>query len=422
MITKQQHRRLRQEYARTQNMSLSALKADVDRKTARKYIDHHETPQELQEPHDWRTRADPLVAVWPQAASLLAEVPELEAKTLFEYFLTQAGSGLEACHLRTFQRRVQHWRGTHGPEQDVMFDQRRQPGELMEMDWTHPGELEVTVQGQPLEHLLCHGVLAYSNWQWASRCQSESFLSLVAGLQACLGKLGKVPRHLATDNSSAATHEIESGKRSFNPEYLDLCEHYDVLPLTINVGCPNEQGDLESANRHLKRRMEQHLLLRGSRDFTSAAAYDGFVGGIMEAANGRRQRHVEEELAVMRAIASDAFGGVPGTAGAGEFQQHDPGAEHQLFGAVPPGWAVGAGGTIRGGVAGVPRAGGGGDTATAEGGPRCSNRLPTRCRPLAAQTRGLPKLPAPGAVVPQSGVPRGVRSVGGGLRPSGGRH
>ena len=84
-----------------------------------------------------------------------------------------------------------------------MFDQRRQPGELLQIDWTHPGELEVSVQGQPFEHLLCHGVLAYSNWQWASRCQSESFLSLVAGFQACVWKLGRVPRHLSTDNSSA---------------------------------------------------------------------------------------------------------------------------------------------------------------------------------------------------------------------------
>lgn len=301
MITKQHWGRLRQEYARTQNMSLTALRADVDRKTARKYVQCNQTPAELQEPHSWRTRADPLEKVWPVAEKMLTDVPELEAKTLFDYFLGQPGNGLEESHLRTFQRRVQHWRGTHGPEQDVMFDQRRQPGELLQIDWTHPGELEVSVQGQPLEHLLCHGVLAYSNWQWASRCQSESFLSLVAGFQACVGKLGRVPRHLSTDNSSAATHEIESGKRSYNPDYLDLCDHYSISPVTINVACPNEQGDVESANRHLKRRIDQQLLLRGSRDFASPEAYDGFVGGILEAANARRERHVIEELNVMRA-------------------------------------------------------------------------------------------------------------------------
>ena len=302
MITKQHWGRLRQEYARTQNMSVAALRADVDRKTARKYVQCNQTPAELQEPHSWRTRTDPLEQVWPAVEKMLSEVPELEAKTLFDFFLGQPGNGLEESHLRTFQRRVQHWRGTHGPEQDVMFDQRRQPGELLQIDWTHPGELEVRVQGQPFEHLLCHGVLAYSNWQWASRCQSESFLSLVAGFQACVWKLGRVPRHLSTDNSSAATHEIDRGKRSYNPDYLDLCEHYSIYPVTINVACPNEHGDVESANRHLKRRIDQQLLLRGSRDFASPEAYDVFVGGVLEAANARRQRHLTEELAVMRAL------------------------------------------------------------------------------------------------------------------------
>ena len=63
------------------------------------------------------------------------------------------------------------------------------------------------------------------------------------------------------------------GKRAYNPDYLDLCTHYDLSPLTINVGCPNEQGDVESANRHLKRRLDQHLLLRGSRDFASVVLF-----------------------------------------------------------------------------------------------------------------------------------------------------
>lgn len=127
--------------------------------------------------------------------------------------------GLNAGHLRTFQRRVQQWRATRGPEQSVMFGQQRPPGEALQVDWTHPGDLEVSVQGRPLEHLLCHGVLPHSNWQWALRCQSESFLSLLRTLQACLGMLGRAPRFLSTDNSSSATHEVAEGKRGYNKAY-----------------------------------------------------------------------------------------------------------------------------------------------------------------------------------------------------------
>ena len=110
MITDKQCGRLRREFARTHNMSQSALKAGIDRKTARKYLQTQASPEQLQKPHRWRTRTDPLAEVWPQARAMLAEAPELEAKALFEYLAAQPGSGLKPGHLRTFQRRVRQWR------------------------------------------------------------------------------------------------------------------------------------------------------------------------------------------------------------------------------------------------------------------------------------------------------------------------
>jgi transposase InsO family protein len=134
---------------------------------------------------------------------------------------------------------------------------------------------------------------------------SESFLSLVAGLQAAFHQLGKSPPCLITDNSSAATHELEAmpGRpRGYNSNYLELCTHYDLTPMTIHVGCPHEQGDVESLNGHFKRRLKQHLLLRGSREFASVEQYDEFVRGVVRAANAKRQKRLAEELACMRPL------------------------------------------------------------------------------------------------------------------------
>ena len=209
MITNQQYKRLMSEYKKTDNVRDSAMKADVERHTARKYIEAGKSPAELQAQHTWRTRPDPLDKIWKEVAAMLQDAPELEAKTLFEYFLDRPGSGLEEGHLRTFQRRVRHWRATQGPEREVFFAQEQQPGQLLQLDWTYARELKVTIQGEELDHLFCHCVLPYSNWQWATRCISESFLSLVSGLQAALVQLGKCPPYLVTDNSSAATHELE---------------------------------------------------------------------------------------------------------------------------------------------------------------------------------------------------------------------
>jgi hypothetical protein len=305
MITNRQYQRLMSEYEKTGKLMVSAMKADMHPQTARKYIKAAKAPGQLQKPHTWRTRPDPLEKVWPEVARMLRDAPELEAKTLFEHFLARPDSGLEEEHLRTFFRRVRHWRATEGPDQEVFFAQERKPGQLLQLDWTYARELEVTINGEVLDHLFCHCVLPYSDWQWATRCISESFLSLVSGLQAALQQLGGCPECLGTDNSSAATHELESmsGRpRAFNSEYLELCTHYDLTPVTINVDCPHEQGDVESQNRHLKRRLEQHLILRGSRDFNSLEAYDGFVEAILRSANAKRRTKLDEELAALKPL------------------------------------------------------------------------------------------------------------------------
>jgi len=305
MITQQQYKRLMSEYEKTGKIVLSAMKADIDRHTARKYIEAGKGPAELQAKHTWRTRPDPLAKIWDEAVRMLQAAPELESRTLFEHFLARPDSGLESGHLRTFFRRVRQWRATQGPEREVFFAQEQRPGELIQLDWTYARELRVTIQGELLDHLFCHCVLPYSNWEWANRCISESFLSLVGGLQAAFKQLGKSPPCLGTDNTSAATHEIEQlpGRpRGYNSDYLELCTHYDLKPLTINVNCPHEHGDVESQNGHLKRRLEQRLLLRGSRDFSSLEQYDAFVEGVLQAANAKRQKRLAEELACMRPL------------------------------------------------------------------------------------------------------------------------
>jgi transposase len=304
MITNKQYQRLMSEYEKTGKVVVSAMKADVHPQTAAKYIEAAKPPAELQAKHSWRTRPDPVAGIWPHAQQMLEQAPELEAKELFEYLRSMYGEEdkVESGALRTFQRRVLRWRLQHGRDKEVFFEQEHLPGRVMQLDWTNANELRVTVRGQDLPHLLCHSVLTYSNWEWATRCQSESLLSLRHGLQESLHQLGAVPERLQIDNSSAATHRVGSGGREFNPDFLSLAKHYGMKPRTIGIDCPDQNGDVESQNGHLKRRLEQHLLLRGHRDFESVEAYDGFVVGVMDKANHPRRARLAEEYKVMRPL------------------------------------------------------------------------------------------------------------------------
>jgi transposase len=301
VVTRTQLTRLVSERNQGKTISMSAMKAGMSRKTAGKYLQQDNAMEQQKVAHTWRTRKDPLEEIWPEALAMLRDAPELEAKALFEHLAHKCGDKIKAGLLRTFQRRVRSWRLAEGPEKEIFFTQDQKPGKTLAVDWTDMGGVGVTVEGKILAHKLFHAVLPYSNWEWAIRAKSESSLSLRGGLKATLGRLGRVPQELLTDHSSTATHQIKRGisERGFNEEYLGICAHYGIKPRTINVGRPQENGSCESSHGHLKRRITQHLLLRGSRDFSSEEEYDIFLIGVLESANKQRTVRLNEELAVM---------------------------------------------------------------------------------------------------------------------------
>ena len=65
-------------------VGLAAIRAGMDRKTARKYVNGGKLPSELVAPRAWRTRGDPFAEHWTEVEERLKDSPGLEAKTLFE--------------------------------------------------------------------------------------------------------------------------------------------------------------------------------------------------------------------------------------------------------------------------------------------------------------------------------------------------
>jgi hypothetical protein len=293
------------------HIGLAAMRAGVDRKTARRYARGGKLPSELVEPRDWRTHEDAFVEDWPELEAMLGESPALEAKTLFEVLLEKYPGRYEAGQLRTLQRRVKAWRAERGPDKDVVLAQLHRPGEAAQTDFTWTTELAVTVAGQAFVHMLCVFVLPYSNWRWASVCLSESIAAIRHGIQRALFQLGRVPEWHQTDNSTAATHRIPdgksvvaegSGKRPFNEDYLAIMRHFGMKPRTTEVAAKEQNGDVEAANGALKRALEQALLVRGSRDFKTPNAWQSFVDDVMRKANRGRGRRVAEDMDAMREL------------------------------------------------------------------------------------------------------------------------
>jgi hypothetical protein len=305
--TDAQVRKLMEEFSKDGRVELAGLKAGMSRKTAAKYLRLGQLPSALAKPRGWRTRPDPFAAHWSEMAERLSDAPELEARALFEDLLEQHPDRYHAGQLRTFQRRVKQWRAQEGPARSVFFAQEHRPGEASQTDFTWMSELGVTIRGEAFPHMLCHLVLPYSNWEWGTVCHSESMAALTRGVQEALFRLGRVTEYHQTDNSTAATHELggDEGGRGFNEDYLALMRHLGMKPRTIGVGEKHQNGDVESMNGATKRRIHQHLLLRGSRDFDSVEQYERWLWDVFEKANGLRMKRVAEELEVMGVLQVD---------------------------------------------------------------------------------------------------------------------
>jgi hypothetical protein len=298
-----QVRKLMEEYNKHGIIKTASMMSGMDRKTGSKYIKSGVLPSDIASGlRCYRTREDPFEEDWPTVKLMLKSAPSLQAKFVFAWLQEQNPDRYEPGQVRTLQRKFKHWFATEGPDKETFFGQQHRPGEAMQMDFTNCNELGITINKERFDHLLCHCVLPFSNWEWTKVCLSESLMALRKGVQSALFQLGKYPEFLQTDNLSAATHELGEGSRGFNEQYKEFVHHFKMKPRKIGVGKCNQNGDVESSNGVLKRCLEQYLLLRGNRNFVSVEVYEKWVQGIAQKNNELRKTKVTEELKHMNDV------------------------------------------------------------------------------------------------------------------------
>jgi len=281
-------------------LAVAAAKSGMDEETARKYKKLGRLPSQVKKPHNWRTHPDPFREVWEEAKDFL-DNPGLEAKALFEHFQRKYSDKFQDGQLRSFQRKVKIWRATEGPGKEVYFPQKHFPGDLSESDFTHMKPLGITIAGELFIHLIYHFVLTWSNWETGSICFSESLEALSEGFQNAFWELGGVCKRHRTDRLSAAVYK-ECNPEEFTTRYKGLLNHYGIHGEKINPGHANENGDIEQRHNRLKKALNQALILRGSRNFSSREEYKRFLKKIFNQLNSGRLKKLKEELKEFRRL------------------------------------------------------------------------------------------------------------------------
>ena len=295
--------RLFMKHRSTDPIPVAAARAGFSAATGYRIAQDPRPPSEKRAPRE-RRRPDPLADVFDaEVVPMLTASPGLRPIAILEELLRrhpELGAGIR----RTLERRIRQWRALHGPEREVIFRQIHEPGRMGLSDFTDMTGLGVTVAGQPLVHRLYHFRLTFSGFEHAHVVlQGESFVALAAGLQDALWALGGAPREHRTDSLSAAFRNIAPEvEEDWTERYAALCAHYGMAASRNNRGVAHENGAIEAPHGHLKRAVEDALLLRGSRDFDTVAAWRAFIDGLVGRRNARNRKRIDAERTVLRPL------------------------------------------------------------------------------------------------------------------------
>jgi transposase len=99
-------------------------------------------------------------------------------------------------------------------------------------------------------------------------------------LQNGFWRSGGVPASHLTDSLSAA-FKNHCEETLLTERYAKLYKHYGVNATHNNKGSAHENCAIESAYGRLKRKIDQQLMLRGSRNFDNLADYEEFISLIV---------------------------------------------------------------------------------------------------------------------------------------------
>jgi hypothetical protein len=287
----------------THSVPVAAAKAGISQATGYRLQADPTLPSQKKAPRG-RRRPDPLAGIFDvEVVPMLQSSPGLRPVAVYEELLRRhpdLGPGIR----RTLERRIRVWRAEHGPEQEVIFRQTHVPGKMGLSDFTAMGKLGVTVAGQALDHRLYHFRLAYSGFEHAHVVLGgESYVALAEGLQNALWALGGVPQEHRTDSLSAAFKNLDRSAQADLTDRVDaLCRHYGMTPSRNNKGIAHENGAVEGPHGHLKRAIEDALIMRGSRDFEDLKAYRGFIDEIVGRLNARNAKRIDTERASLKPL------------------------------------------------------------------------------------------------------------------------
>jgi transposase len=194
--------------------------------------------------------------------ALIAKYPDLSAvRVLEEISKGQDGYPGKIGVLREYLRRIR----PHGGRvyQEVFYE----PGEAMQVDWGHCGQLQIGTTKRRVSVLvavLCYSRMIYIEFTLAQR-KAEFYRAVVHALEF----FGGSPKKIIFDNLKTAVINGSGRHACLHPEFLALCGHFCLEPIACARRDPESKGRVESGVKYVK----QNALAGRSEALTTWEAY-----------------------------------------------------------------------------------------------------------------------------------------------------
>lgn len=260
----------------------------ISRRTVIRYLNNGDVPHYQRSKS---TKPDPLDGMLDLLTSTLEKNPNLTLVELFDFAKEHGYKG----SLRTLRRKTRIFREKL-KRKNVYFEREKIPGEVMEGDFT---QLHVDIGGICRTIHLWVTTLTYSNTIFATPYYHETFECFAEGSALAFEEFGGIARRYRLDNLSPVVTKILSGKnRLTTKRFVEFQQHYGFYQDFCNPAAGNEKGNVESNNRHLKRRLLNKISLNKVL-FKDLEAFKVFVWDLCRELNNRdevRQKFKDEAL------------------------------------------------------------------------------------------------------------------------------
>lgn len=217
-----------------------ARQLQIDRETVTKYLAEPDPLVGKRKPK--KSKLDPYNDL---IAEMLENCADIKAPVVMQHLRAKGFDG----GITIVRERLRKFRG-HSVSREAFIRFESDPGEQVQIDWGHFGNLSYGDSGRRLYALAV--LEGYSRMLYVFFSHSQKQECLHQGLLQAFTYFNGTPKEIVVDNMLTAVTERVGGIVRFNDAFLDFLRKFSIVPRACTIRAPYEKGKVENAIKYIR--------------------------------------------------------------------------------------------------------------------------------------------------------------------------